>query len=81
MYLDFVALLLEHHIHAAVVRVLRSFWEGTSLPDVAVYGLKCFVTWNCANFFIFASIPLQQPTVLIAEGISEIYVGIILHRL
>jgi hypothetical protein len=35
LYLDFVALLLEHHIHAAVDGVLRSFWEGSSLPHVA----------------------------------------------
>jgi len=50
LYFDFVALLLEHHIRAAVIGVLRSFWEGTTLPHVAVYGLKCFVMWSCANF-------------------------------
>jgi len=50
LYLDFVALLLEHHIHAAVNGVLRSFWERTSLPHVAVYGLKGFVMWSSANF-------------------------------
>jgi hypothetical protein len=75
---DFAVLLPEHHIHAVVV--LRSLWKGTSFLHVAVHGLKYFVMWSCAEF-LFASIPPQQPTVSIAEGISEIYVAIIFHRL
>jgi hypothetical protein len=59
--LDFVALLLEHHIHAAVIGVLLSFWEGTSLPHVAVYDPKCFVMWSSANLLFLPAFHHNRP--------------------